>query len=365
MHTPTAAAEAALERGDYGQCLQLLEPLVADCPITDPAGAHVRMLMVTAWMGQGQEEKALSTCRLLTRCRDTEVRNRARQLLTVLEAPSLERPASWSMRLPNLAMDPQMGAPPQPTRRRRRQPPPAPPAPPTGPTQAAKPGFALVVLIALIALTLLLGGCGRLTAEIHLTGPDRVQLAWTTDNDNSRLLPWQHQFAADLKAMGPIWSLEKGRLGQQRFEGPILRGQEGAQLFQETIDIVANAAGVSLPAPELSLRERNWLLGIEQHLSLNLDLGPLNTLPVPALEVRIRPAPSRGELRATPHPAERKGDTLIWLLETGSINRLTLSFWRWNPLGVGSLGVLLLLAISLLLQRLRLTMGFGYPELPS
>ena len=30
MSTPTAAAEAALERGDYGQCLQLLDPARAE-----------------------------------------------------------------------------------------------------------------------------------------------------------------------------------------------------------------------------------------------------------------------------------------------------------------------------------------------
>ena len=62
MSLPTALAEAALERGDYGQCLELLEPLTQDRPISDPEGARIRMLMVTAWMGQGQEEKALSTC---------------------------------------------------------------------------------------------------------------------------------------------------------------------------------------------------------------------------------------------------------------------------------------------------------------
>ena len=96
MSLPTAPAEAALDRGDYGQCLELLEPLAEAHPITDPEGARIRMLMVTAWMGQGQEAKALSTCRMLTRCRDSDLRLRAKQLLEVLEAPSLQRPASWS-----------------------------------------------------------------------------------------------------------------------------------------------------------------------------------------------------------------------------------------------------------------------------
>ena len=106
MSTGLAAAERALERGDYGLCLRLLEPLAAANPITEPEGAAIRMVMVTAWMGQGEDRKAISTCRLLTRCKDPDLRNRARQLLSVLEAPSLERPARWSMQLPTLDMAP-------------------------------------------------------------------------------------------------------------------------------------------------------------------------------------------------------------------------------------------------------------------
>ena len=48
------AAETALERGDYGQCLELLTPLAEARPLPDPEGARVRLLMVTALMGQGR-----------------------------------------------------------------------------------------------------------------------------------------------------------------------------------------------------------------------------------------------------------------------------------------------------------------------
>ncbi len=365
MSTPTAAAEAALERGDYGQCLQLLEPLAAEHPITDPLGAHLRMLMVTAWMGQGQEEKALSTCRLLTRCKDSEMRNRARQLLTILEAPSLQRPASWSMQLPNLAIDPQLGTPPRAARRRRRQVPAAPPPPPTGPTQAAAPGFAVVVLAVLLGLTLLLGGCGRLTADIHLPGPDRIQLGWSTASDGDQLLPWQERLASSLDATGDDWTLHSSDHGHQQFASRTLRGQEAEALWQRSVAVAAAATGLRLPPPQLSLQERNWFLGVQQRLELSLDLSPLQDLPLPALDVRIQPVPSPRAQHGAPNPAERKGNALIWPLEAGRVNQLSMHLWRWNPLGIGSVAVVLLLAISLLLQRLRLTMGFGYPELPS
>ena len=90
MSSPTEpldlrAAEAALERGDYGQCLELLAPVAESHPLPDADGARVRLLMVTAWMGQGNDSEAIATCRLLTRRGDPELRQQAKQLLTILE----------------------------------------------------------------------------------------------------------------------------------------------------------------------------------------------------------------------------------------------------------------------------------------
>ena len=98
------AAEAALERGDYGQCLELLVPLAKSHPLPGAHGARVRLLMVTAWMGQGNESEAIATCRLLTG-RDPKLRQQAKQLLGILEAPSLDRPERWSMRMPQLELN--------------------------------------------------------------------------------------------------------------------------------------------------------------------------------------------------------------------------------------------------------------------
>ena len=48
MAVNLAAAEAAISRGDYGQCLALLEPLAKNHPLPQAEGAKIRMLMVTA-----------------------------------------------------------------------------------------------------------------------------------------------------------------------------------------------------------------------------------------------------------------------------------------------------------------------------
>jgi len=367
MSTPTAAAEAALERGDYGQCLQLLEPLAADQPITAPEGARIRMIMVTAWMGQGQDDKALSTCRLLTRCRDSDLRLRAKQLLEVLEAPSLQRPASWSMQLPPIDVAAQMGNRPRSARRRRSMGPPPPPPPPTGPTQAAAPGFAVVVIAVLVGLTLLLSGCGTLSADIALLGPDRIQLGWTSDSGTGQLLPWQTAFARNLPDGSRPWrSKPHGILpGSQRFEAPVLPAAEAEQLLRETMATAARSTGLDLPEPTLRLRERNWLVGVQQTLDLDLDLRPLADLPMPELKVSVRPSVTSRRWSSEPRVASVEEGQLVWPLQTGVRNRFQLRRWHWSRLGLGAVVVALLLGLTLLLQQVRLQLGFGFPELPS
>ena len=80
-----ASAEVFLEHGDYGCCLSLLSPLAEKYPLPSIEGSKIRMLMVTAFIGKGEQEKAISTCRLISKSKDLEIRQNAKQLLSVLE----------------------------------------------------------------------------------------------------------------------------------------------------------------------------------------------------------------------------------------------------------------------------------------
>ena len=106
-----SAVDAHLERGDYGQALELLTPLAETHPIATPEGSQVRLLMITSWMGQGQDDQALTMARALSRGGDMEMRQQAKQLVVILDAPSLERPESWTMQLPALEVTATGGSP--------------------------------------------------------------------------------------------------------------------------------------------------------------------------------------------------------------------------------------------------------------
>lgn len=358
-----AEAQQALDRGDYGRCLRLLEPLASTHPISESEGALIRMLMVTAWMGQGEDRRAVTTCRLLTRCRDPELRNRAKQLLNVLEAPSLERPARWSMQLPTLEMTPRMGQRPR-ISRRRRQPTPPPP-PPTGPTKGPSAGFAAVVIVVLVGLTLLLGGCMQIRADLDLVGPDRLEMTWHINSLSGRTLPWQSNFRSAVRDPNPIWTQTTLREGELTLTSRPLNADTAARLMTDTVERAGRTAGLSLPPPDLSIHERNWLVGVQQNLSLKLDLTEIDSLPRDSLAVTIGPSTDLRHVNSVPVPARLEEQRLVWSLAPGEVNHLQLHRWQWSRLGLGSLVILGLLLVSTLLQSIRQSLGYGYPQLPS
>lgn len=357
-------AEAALERGDYGQSLAMLHPLANAHPLPDPVGAQIRLMMITAWMGQGDETSAIATCRLLSRCQQPDIRAQAKQLLTILESPSLERPDRWSMRLPELNVSATgSGLPAGAARRRRSRRPPPPPPPPTGPTRGPALGFALIVTVVLVGLTMLLSGCVRIDGDLQVPGPDRVMLRWQVRSDSGRLLPWQRRLEPMLASTTPAIPLEQRSTGAQIIGGESLPAKTVAHQLQDLVEAAANAAGVPIPEVELQLDERNWLVGVRQTLTLHFDLSEVPE--IPGLHIDLQLPDAARVVMAEPSPSPSKRGSGRWRLQPGQDHRMQLRSWRWSPLGLGSVTIPVLLGFSLILQSVRRQLGFGFPELPS
>ena len=357
-----APAKAALERGDYGTCQRLLEPLLQAHSVTTPFGGEVRLLLATAQLGRGETQDAAATCRSLRACRDATLRALAKDLQEVLDAPALVRPREWSMTLPSLGeMQPLEGELKAMARqRRRRRQPPEPPAPPTGPTQAPL-GFALLV-VALLALTALLGGCADLQTTLRFPEPGRIQLLQTSQSLTDQALPWQRQWARQVRGSGLKVQQDHGRL---TLTAPVLPAQQAMALLGSNLHQAAQLASLELPEPTLLLRERNWLIGVMQQLELEVDLTQVQALPGLELNLRLEPMSPGAVKRAEPRPVRPQQQALIWSLQPGSVNRFGSLCWRWNRLGLGGLAIVLLLVAVAVLQRLRLAAGFGPPQLPA
>jgi len=382
---PLQQARVALDRGEYGQVLRLLEPLCDSQPATSPEGGRLRLLMATALMGQGRTDTAAACCRSLQGCRDLQLRNQAKDLLEVLVAPELNRPREWSLTLPSLASTPPLAKLSQGRwRQRRRAAAPEPEAPPpVGPLEAPR-GFAALVVALLLSVLLsqLLGGCMRVRSEIHFAGPGRLQISHALRPASGTPSPLQQRFVEAL-GQGRNGGFQRHRQGAQEIlQTPVLAAPQALAALEQSLSLISELAATPLPPPTLELRERNWLVGVRQHLLLDLDLTGVPNLPGLQLEMLLDPvAPGdvrraeplatrieaeNGDSLAPPEPASgHRLGRVLWPLQIGRRNTLELDCWRWSPLGLGSLVIALLLVLSLALQRLRLSLGFGLPELPA
>lgn len=358
-----------LERGDYGQVIRSLEPLSAHHGPTTELGAELQLMLATAWMGQGDNRRAVACCRQLNRCRDARLRTQARELLAVLEAPALERPREWSITLPELkgaeAVEGRLRS----LARRQRSNEPTPASyPPVGPS---RPNLGFALLAAVLLLTaLLLNGCVQVRAELQFAAPGRLQVAYVLLSDQPRPPPWQQLFSTHLNSRGfergqPATTPEGATV--ERWEAPVLPAGDALREMSEDLQQAAHLGGLAIPAPVLSLRERNLLVGVQQTVEFELDLRPLSGLRGLALALDLAQTAPRSVQLADPATIQqlRGSETVRWSLQAGSVNQLKLRCWRWSRLGLGALAAGLFLALSLILQTLRRALVPGLPELPS
>jgi len=363
----------AIECGDYGQALRALEPLAAANPASSMAGTRVRLLMGTALMGLGRDAEALAQVRLVARCGDRRLRPRARELVTILEAPALKRLASGSMTLLDLGRVGALGD----GGGRSRQPLAAAkqalPPPPVGATRPPF-GFVVVVGVLLLVLTLLLGGCVDVELELEFRGPGRARIQQTLQAPVSHPTPWQravlegwlHQ---DGGASRPKWhSLadQGSHAGSTalHLRSDVLPLPDAAALVSGSLGEAQAHLGLSLPPPGVVILERNWLLGVVQQGRISFDLRLLDDMPGVNARVRLEPLSIESVRVESGSAPRQEGRSLLWPLKTGEINVLVWHCWRWSPMGLGSLTIGVLLSLSLILRRLQLASGGGYPELP-
>jgi hypothetical protein len=380
LATLLAAARQAIDCGDYGRALRQLEPLAEQHGPRGAIGAGVRLLMATALMGQGESERAADCCRALQGCVDATLRARARDLLTVLEAPALRRPRDWSLTLPDLGgASPIEGLGAALGRRRRPLPPPEPSPPPVGPTRAPL-GFAVIVagLLLLLLLATGLGGCMQVRSELRFEGPGRLQLRHVLGSTSGAPIPWQQRWADGLlQGPAPFRRDHRGaRSGagtgeRQSLSTPVLPAAQTLDALAGSLRSAAALADLPLAEPQLLLQERNWLVGVRQQLTLSIDLRPMEALPGLDLSLRLVPVRPSALRHAAPlQPRAVGGESgrepaLLWTLQPDQLNQLELCCWRWSPLGLGSVAIGLVLVLALGLQQVRLLLGFGPPQLPA
>ena len=353
------AAEAALDKGDYSFCIRILDPLLLAFHKETEIGGKLRLLIVTAYMGKGDEQRAINICQTLIRNKKESLRLQAKQLLSILDAPHLPRPSNWSVEIPKI----EMGSSLQPSFRKAKKEKKRINHPPTGPTKNLDFGFSIITLLIILLLTFLLSGCVDISTNLSVTGPDRLKISLDIDSNSGESIPWQMEFEENLSKKHSILKLQTHE-DKQHFESPTIRFEEANKLLQEIVAVASKTSGFSINKPEIITHNKNWIIGTSQNFDIYFDLREIPKIPGLKLNIVINGIGNKNNFRTKPlEPTFNQGLT-SFPLEIGQINQLEISNWKWNQISVGIILIIALTLLSLSLQRIRLQMGFGFPELP-
>ena len=96
------AGKAAFERGQYRNSVQHLEKASTLVARNSRLGGEVQIWLVTAYEAAGQTQEAIALCEQLKRHPHPEISKQGRDLLYILQAPQLKRPAEWMTQIPDL-----------------------------------------------------------------------------------------------------------------------------------------------------------------------------------------------------------------------------------------------------------------------
>ena len=353
------AAEAALDKGDYSLCIRIIDSLFLSYPEATSIGSELRLLKVTAYMGKGDEKKAIDTCKTLIDNKDAAVRQHAKQLLSILDAPCLPRPSNWSVEIPKIEMEPSLKPSFRQTKKKKKKV----NHPPTGPTKNLDFGFSIITLLIISLLTFLLSGCVDISTNLSIKGSDRLKISLDINSTSGKSIPWQIEFADNLAKEQSVLKIQTEE-NKQHFESPTIRFEEGNDLLKKIASVVSQTSGFNINNPEIITKNRNWILGTRQNLEIYFDLREVPKIPGLKLNLIMHNIDNKNNFKTKPLQPIIKKDLTLLPLEIGQINQLEVSYWKWNQISVGIILIISLTFIIIFLQTLRLKMGFGFPELP-
>ena len=351
------AAEAALDKGDYNLCIKIISPLLLTFSAGTEIGGKLRLLVVTAYMGKGEELKAIDICQSLTNNKKDNVRQQAKQLLSILNAPNLPKPSNWSVEIPRIEMEPSLKSSFRKEKKKKTN------HPPTGPTKNLGFGFSTITLLIFLLLTFLLSGCVDISTNFSVTGPDRLKISLDIDSNFSESIPWEIEFKDNLTKEHSILRNQTNE-NKQHFESPTIRFEEANELLKQIASVASKTSGFNINKPEIITLNRNWLIGTRQNFKIYFDLRGFPKIPGLNLYIIIHDIGNKNNFTNKPIEYTLKNDAALFPLEIGQLNQVEVSSWRWNQISVGIILIILLTMLSIALQRSRLRMGFGFPELP-
>jgi tetratricopeptide (TPR) repeat protein len=93
----------ALENGQYRVSIDSLESARELVSFSSKLGAEVQILLATAYQAAGKRQEAIALCQELTTHPNLPIRQKAKDVLYIIQAPELKRPPEWMSEIPDLS----------------------------------------------------------------------------------------------------------------------------------------------------------------------------------------------------------------------------------------------------------------------
>jgi outer membrane protein assembly factor BamD (BamD/ComL family) len=93
----------ALENGQYRLSIEKLESAKELVNFNSKLGADVQILLATAYQAAGKKQEAIALCQELTTHPNLLTRQKAKDVLYIIQAPELQRPPEWMSKIPDLS----------------------------------------------------------------------------------------------------------------------------------------------------------------------------------------------------------------------------------------------------------------------
>ena len=211
----------------------------------------------------------------------------------------------------------------------------------------------------LVALVVLLTGCIQYDLDIQFDSQTHGRLVqqWRWQSSaiapHPTLDPWVQILTDRTQAVGgKIQFIGKDAL---KITVPFNNGKDLETRFNQFFNPSSSSAPFTLPGgeqiqAEMALRQNNWLLAIDNHIDLYLDLTAVldgERIQFPLLQgAKLL----QGNVTLTTPWGVKADDpdasAGTWPLTTGVVNHIEADFWVPSPIGIGAIAIALIVVVG-------------------
>ena len=357
--------EFALNNGEYYQCIEIIYPLVEQFSVSSKEGVNLRMLLITAYSGVNKKDEALKICKQLVKSRSSLIRENAKSLITILNAPDLKTPENWNIKFENDINEKNRNSASKSISKKlnkeekfiniSNK--------PTGETKSFKKGFVIISLIIFVLLISLLSGCVRVQNNLDIRDINSINIDMEIESKYLGKIPWQVNFERELNK-----NLNQAIINYD--DEKFLIKERGLSLneTEKKLNKIIKIATETTPMKFKDIRidhfEKNYFLVKKHFFAIILNLTELDKMENLELSINILNKSNPIILENLKNIKVYKNN-INWELIAGESNQIKFIYWDWNKLFISAIITFTLVLGAYFIRINRYQLGSNLPRLPN